>query len=77
MITEVKRQKELMKKIYEDDILGNKQLAEKDMKSTFNIDVSLYGEDIIKKDFDQLQTKLDNFEKDLNSIQIPKSNPKT
>ena len=49
MITEVKRQKELMKKIYEDDILGNKQLAEKDMKSTFNIDVSLYGEDIIKK----------------------------
>ena len=41
MITEVKRQKELMKKIYEDDILGNKQLAEKDMKSTFNIDVSL------------------------------------
>ena len=74
MITEVKRQKELMKKIYEDDILGNKQLAEKDMKSTFNIDVSLYGEDIIKKDFDQLQTKLDNFENDLNRIQKHKYN---
>ena len=74
MITEVKRQKELMKKIYENDILGNKQLAEKDMKSTFNIDVSLYGEDIIKKDFDQLQTKLDNFENDLNRIQKHKYN---
>ena len=49
MITEVKRQKELMKKIYEDDILGNKQLAEKDMKSTFNIDVSLTEKILLKK----------------------------
>lgn len=34
MITEVERQKELMKQIYEEDILKNKELAEKDKKST-------------------------------------------
>ena len=50
MITEVERQKELMKQIYEEDILKNKELAEKDKKSTFNIDLSIYGEDTIKKD---------------------------
>lgn len=74
MITEVERQKELMKQIYEEDILKNKELAEKDKKSTFNIDLSIYGEDTIKKDFDQLQTKLESFETDLYKIQTHKFN---
>ena len=74
MIKQVSKQKDLMKDIYEINILKSKQNAEKEMKPYFNIDISIYGEDIIKKDFDQLQNKLNNFEKDLNRIQTPKYN---
>ena len=75
MLDKVEEQKELMKKIYDDDIKGNKKVAiEKDCKPIFNMDLSLYGEEIIDKDFQKLQNKLDNFTKDLESIQVHKFN---
>ena len=75
MLDKVEEQKELMKKIYDDDIKGNKKVAiEKDCKPIFNMDLSLYGEEIIDKDFQKLQNKLDNFTKDLKSIQVHKFN---
>ena len=69
MIEKVSEQKDLMKEIYSevkqnrDDILGN-----------FDLDFSIYGEEIIEKDFNELQKKLDNFQNDLNSIQVHKFN---
>ena len=75
MIDKVKEQKELMKNIYEKDVKENKKLAiNNDYKSTFKVDLSTYGEDIIEKDYQQLQTKLDNFEEDLKNIQVHKYN---
>ena len=77
MIQNVKEQKDLMNKIYNQDVLANKEKAEsiaKKRPNTIKIDLSIYGEDVINKDFTELQNKLDNFEKDLNSIQIPKFN---
>ena len=74
MIDNVKEQKELMKNIYEKDVKENKRLAINDMKPTFKIDLNTYGEDIIDKDFNQLQKKLENFENDLNNIQVHKFN---
>ena len=75
MIDKVKEQKELMKNIYEKDVKENKKLAiNNDYKSTFKVDLSTYGEDIIEKDFQQLQTKLNNFEEDLKNIQVHKYN---
>ena len=75
MVDKVREQKELMKNIYEKDIIENKRIAiENDYQSTFSIDLSLYGEDIIQKDFQQLQEKLNNFEEDLHNIQVYKYN---
>lgn len=74
MLNKVREQKELMKNIYENDIKENKKLAINSMKPYYNIDLSIYGEDIIDKDFNLLQNKLDNFEKDLNNIQVHKYN---
>ena len=64
-------QKDLMKNIY-DEVLYYKNNITRD--NFFNLDLSLYGEDIINKDFNELQNKLDNFKKDLNGIQSPKFN---
>ena len=64
-------QKDLMKNIY-DEVLYYKNNITRD--NFFNLDLSIYGEDIINKDFNELQNKLDNFKKDLNGIQSPKFN---
>ena len=74
MLDKVKEQKELMKNIYYNDIKKNQEIALKNLKSSYKVDLSIYGENIIKKDFDQLQTKLDNFDKDLRNIQVHKYN---
>ena len=74
MLDEVESQKELMKDIYNNDIKNNKKLAMNDKKPTFKVDLSMYGENIIDKDFEQLQKKLENFTNDINFIQTHKYN---
>ena len=75
MMEKVREEKALMKEIYDKDIIANKKIAsEKDYKPKLNIDLSLYGQDIIEKDLKHLQSKLDNFELDLKSIQDNKYN---
>ena len=75
MMEKVREEKALMKEIYDKDIIKNKKIAsEKDYKPKLNIDLSLYGQDIIEKDLKHLQSKLDNFELDLKSIQDNKYN---
>ena len=75
MMEKVREEKALMKEIYDKDIITNKKIAsEKDYKPKLNIDLSLYGQDIIEKDLKHLQSKLDNFELDLKSIQDNKYN---
>jgi hypothetical protein len=74
MLDEVKSQKELMKDIYNNDIKNNIKLAMNDKKPSFKVDLNMYGENIIDADFEQLQKKLENFEKDLSFIQTHKYN---
>ena len=75
MLDKAEEEKELMKQIYNVDIKGNKEaIIKEDFKVNLDIDLSLYGEDIIDKDFQQLQNKLDNFQNDLKGIQVNKYN---
>ena len=75
MLEKVREEKSLMKEIYDKDVITNKEIASTDdYKSTLDIDLSLYGQDIIEKDLQQLQNKLDNFEADLKGIQGNKYN---
>lgn len=75
MLEKVREEKSLMKEIYDKDVISNKEIASTDdYKSTLDIDLSLYGQDIIEKDLQQLQNKLDNFEADLKGIQGNKYN---
>ena len=75
MLEKVREEKSLMEEIYDKDVISNKEIAStNDYKSTLDIDLSLYGQDIIEKDLQQLQNKLDNFEADLKGIQGNKYN---
>ena len=75
MLEKVAEEKDLMKEIYDKDIILNKEITLKnDYNSSFNIDLSLYGQAIIEKDLEHLQNKLSNFETDLKGIQNNKYN---
>ena len=69
MIEKVDEQKNLMKDIYS-EIKEKKDSIE----GYFDLDFSIYGQNIIDNDFNELQNKLNNFQVDLNNIQTNKFN---
>ena len=73
MLDKVSEQKDLMEKIYE-EVIHNKNYCTDNKKPNFGVDLSIYGEDIIDKDYKELQKKLENFQTDLKSIQVHKFN---